>query len=143
MSSHKHYEPFRDHGPYPYVVDIEKATIRNTNFRTTLWTGDHLQLTLMSIPVGESIGLERHPNVDQFIRIEQGEGLTEMGVTRNNLNFKRFVRDDFAIFVPAGYWHNLTNTGDVPLKLYSIYAPPNHPFGTVHPTKADAMDESS
>lgn len=55
MSSQKHYEPFRDHGPYPYVVDIEKATIRNTNFRTTLWTGDHLQLTLMSIPVGESI----------------------------------------------------------------------------------------
>lgn len=78
-------------------------------------------------------------DVDQFLRIEQGQGITQMGRGRDNLSFKRNVEDDSAIFIPAGTWHNLTNTGNIPLRLYSIYAPPNHPFGTVHPTKADAM----
>lgn len=130
-----------DHGPNPYVVNINEATKQNNTFRTALWTGEHLQVTLMSLNVGEDIGLEAHPNVDQFLRIEQGQGLVQMGKTKDHLNFKRYVNDDFAIMVPAGTWHNLTNIGSVPLKLYSIYAPPNHPFGTVHPTKADAMAE--
>lgn len=128
-----------DHGPNPFVININEATKQNNTYRTALWTGNHLQTTLMSLNPGEDIGLEIHPNVDQFLRIEQGQGVTEMGKTHDNLNFRRNVYDDFAIFIPAGTWHNLTNTGNIPLKLYSIYAPPNHPFGTVHPTKAAAM----
>ena len=128
----------RDYGPEPFVVNIEEATKNNNNFRTALWTGNHLQVTLMSIPVGESIGLEVHPDNDQFLRLEQGEGLVQMGSTKNNLNFQKRVRDNFAFIVPAGTWHNLVNTGNVPIKLYSIYAPPHHPRGTIHKTKADA-----
>ena len=114
----------RDYGPEPFVMNINEVTKQNNNFRTALWTGNHLQVTLMSINVGESIGLEMHPDVDQFIRIEQGYGLVQMGNNKNNLNFERKVYDDFAIIIPAGKWHNLTNIGNVPIKLYSIYAPP-------------------
>lgn len=128
----------KDYGPKPFVVNIEEATKQNDAFRTALWTGSHLQLTLMSIDVGEDIGLEMHPNLDQFIRIEEGEGLVKMGYKKDNLNFQAKVYDDFAFIIPAGTWHNLINTGNKPIKLYSIYAPPQHPFGTVHETKADA-----
>lgn len=128
-----------DHGGEPYVVNIEEATTRNNTFRTAIWTGQHLQVTLMSINPGDDIGLERHPHVDQFLRIEGGQGLVQMGTTRENLTFRRRVSDNDAIMVPAGTWHNVINTGSSPLKLYTIYAPPNHPFGTVHRTKADAM----
>jgi mannose-6-phosphate isomerase-like protein (cupin superfamily) len=128
----------RDFGPGPFVVNIEDATQLNRNYRTVLWTGGHLQLTLMSLDVGEDIGLEIHPHLDQFIRIEQGQGLVMMGERRDELHFQRNVRDDYAIIIPAGTWHNLLNTGNKALKLYSIYAPPQHPPGTVHPTKADA-----
>lgn len=131
----------KDYGPQPYVVDIDRATKQNMNYRTTLWTGNHLQLTLMSIRVGEDIGLEVHPDTDQFIRVEEGQGVAKMGPTRNNLNFLRNVSDGYAIFVPAGTWHNVVNTGNVPLKLYSIYAPPHHPHGTVHATKEIAQEE--
>lgn len=131
----------RDYGPEPFVMNINEVTKQNNNFRTALWTGNHLQVTLMSINVGESIGLEMHPDVDQFIRIEQGYGLVQMGNNKNNLNFERKVYDDFAIIIPAGKWHNLTNIGNVPIKLYSIYAPPNHPKGTIHRTKADVEHE--
>ncbi|WP_037464825.1 cupin domain-containing protein [Shimazuella kribbensis] len=133
--------PIKDYGAKPYVVNINKVTKQNRTFRTALWTGDHLQVTLMSIRVGEDIGLEVHPNVDQFLRIEEGHGMVQMGNKKNNLYFKKRVHDDDAIMVPAGTWHNVINTGKKPLKLYSIYAPPNHPFGTVHKTKADAMHE--
>jgi len=127
-----------DYGPNPFVIDINKATLANDTFRTALWTGKHLQLTLMSIPVGEDIGLEVHPNVDQFLRIEGGNGVTMMGSSRDNLTFQQPVYNDSAIFIPAGTWHNVINTGSSPLKLYSIYAPPNHPYGTIHQTKAIA-----
>lgn len=132
--------PFKlkDYGPEPFVVDIEKATKRNNNFRTALWTGNHLQLTLMSINVGEEIGLEIHPDLDQFIRIEEGQGVVKMGDSKERLNFQQRVYDDFIFIIPAGKWHNLINTGNKPLKLYSIYAPPQHPRGTVHKTKAEA-----
>lgn len=133
--------PIRDYGPEPFVLNIEEMTRSNNTFRTALWTGEHLQLTLMSIPVGESIGLEIHPDTDQFLRIEQGEGLVQMGKDKNNLNFQRKVYDKFAFIVPAGTWHNLINIGNVPIKLYSIYAPPKHPRGTVHLTKSDAEHE--
>ncbi|PLR95779.1 cupin domain-containing protein [Bacillus sp. T33-2] len=129
----------KDYGTKPFVININEATKQNNTYRTAIWTGTHLQTTLMSIDVGDDIGSEMHPDVDQFLRIEQGQGIVQMGKSKNNLNFKRNVYDDSAIFIPAGTWHNLINTGNSPLKLYSIYAPPNHPFGTVHVSKADAM----
>ena len=128
----------KDYGQEPFVVDIEEATKQNNTFRTALWTGDNLQVTLMSIGVGEDIGLEVHPTVDQFIRIEEGQGLVTMGDNKNKLDFQEKVYDDYAIMIPAGKWHNVFNMGDEPLKLYTIYAPPEHPRGTVHETKADA-----
>lgn len=88
--------------------------------------------------LGNDIGLEVHPNVDQFLRIEEGQGLVKMGNSKDNLTFERRVSDNYAIIVPAGTWHNLINTGNTPIKLYTIYAPPEHPYGTVHRTKADA-----
>ena len=133
----------KDYGPSPLVINIEKATEVNDNFRTALWTGTHLQATLMSINVGEDIGFESHPNVDQFIRIEQGYGLVKMGPSKDNIQIQREVDDEFAIFIPAGTWHNLINRGNIPLKLYSIYAPPNHPKGTIHKTKSDAESEEN
>lgn len=129
---------FSDYGPEPFVINIDQATRQNNTFRTALWTGDHLQLTLMSLNPGEDIGLEIHPNIDQFLRVEQGQGLVRMGQSKDNLNFERRVGNGYAIFVPAGTWHNVINTGIIPLKLYSIYAPPQHPRGTVFWTKADA-----
>jgi mannose-6-phosphate isomerase-like protein (cupin superfamily) len=132
--------PFRgiiDQGPKPFVTNINEAVMLNTNFRTALWTGEYLQLTLMSIDVGGDIGLEMHPDVDQFLRLEQGYGLVKMGEDRNNLNYQQRVGKDYVIFIPAGTWHNLINTGNVPIKLYSIYAPPNHPHGTIHEKKED------
>lgn len=128
----------KDYGPSPFVVDIEKVTAANDTFRTALWTGDHLQLTLMSIPPKESIGLEMHNDIDQFIRVEDGKGLVMMGYQPDQLTFQQPVTDSDAFIIPAGTWHNVVNTGSTPLKLYSIYAPPKHPFGTVHETKADA-----
>ncbi|WP_243291016.1 cupin domain-containing protein [Bacillus sp. FJAT-47783] len=128
----------KDYGPHPFVVNIEEATKRNNTFRTALWTGEYLQVTLMSIKPGEDIGLERHPTVDQFIRIEEGHGVVQMGDRKQKLDFQEKVHDDDAIMIPAGKWHNVINTGNKPLKLYSIYAPPEHPRGTVHKTKADA-----
>lgn len=143
--NHKYWSSYegkielKDYGSKPFVVNIDEATKQNNTFRTALWTGRHLQVTLMSINVGEDIGLEMHPTVDQFLRIEQGQGLVQMGHSKNRLDFQKKVYDDDAILIPAGTWHNLTNTGNIRLKLYSIYAPPEHPFGTVHETKAIAM----
>ncbi|MFC0232232.1 cupin domain-containing protein [Bhargavaea ullalensis] len=132
--------PVTDYGGRPFVVNIENAAEQNDLFRTALWTGSHLQVTLMSIPPGEDIGLEVHPNTDQFLRLEDGEGLVQMGSSPDRLDYRMPVSDDDAIFVPAGTWHNLTNTGREPIRLYSIYAPPNHPFGTVHRTKSEAEE---
>lgn len=128
----------KDFGDAPFVININEVATQNNNFRTALWTGQYLQITLMNINVGECIGLEMHPNLDQFIRIEQGFGLVQMGDNKNKLNFERKVCHDYAIVIPAGKWHNITNIGNVQIKLYSIYAPPQHPKGTIHRTKKDA-----
>ncbi|MBS4539418.1 cupin domain-containing protein [Clostridium sp. D2Q-11] len=138
--SWEEYSNLMDYGPEPFVINIEKATKQNNNFRTALWTGTHLQLTLMSIDVGEDIGLEIHPDLDQFLRIEEGEGLVIMGDRKDNLDFQEKVYDDYIFIIPAGKWHNLINTGCKPIKLYSIYAPPQHPYGTVHRTKKEAEE---
>lgn len=127
-----------DHGPHPYVVNIEDATLANTNYRTTLWTGKHLQMTVMAIAPGDDIGLEVHEDHDQFLRVEQGRGRVQMGPAEDRLEFDEEVGDDWVILVPAGSWHNVTNIGDEPLKVYSIYAPPEHEHGTVHVTKAES-----
>ncbi|MDX8367739.1 cupin domain-containing protein [Cytobacillus sp. IB215665] len=129
----------RDYGANPFVLNINEATKQNNTYRTAIWTGKHFQVTLMSLNVSEDIGLEIHPNTDQFLRVEQGQGIVQMGKQREDLSFQKRIFDDSAIMIPAGMWHNVINTGNVPLKLYSIYAPPNHPFGTIHRTKADAM----
>lgn len=127
-----------DYGPQPAIVNIACATLQNPTFRTAFWTGTYLQLTLMCIPVCGEIGLECHPDTDQFLRLEQGQGVVKMGYSENNLCFQKCISKDDAIFIPAGTWHNIINTGRCPIKLYSIYAPPHHPRGTVHYTKADA-----
>ncbi len=135
------HSPFvlKDYGPKPFVVNIEAASKQNADYRLALWTGPHLQVTLMSIRPGEDIGLEVHPDTDQFLRLEQGQGVVKMGPDRDNLALeKRIVAND-AVVVPAGTWHNILNTGNVPLKLYTIYAPPHHPAGTVQKTKAEAQ----
>lgn len=131
-----------DYGPEPFVTNINNAARKNTNYRTALWTGEYLQLTLMSIPVCGEIGLEVHPETDQFLRIEGGNGLVLMGQEKNLLNYQRQVSEGNAVFVPAGTWHNIINTGNCPLKLYTVYAPPHHPHGTVQTTKAIADSEN-
>ena len=130
--------PMRDYGPEPLAMNIHRAATQNNHFRRTLWTGNHLQVTLMSLNAGEEIGLEIHPTIDQFLRIEEGEGLVQMGNREEQINFEKNVTEDDAIIVPAGKWHNVKNTGNRPLKVYSIYAPPAHPAGTIHRTAEEA-----
>lgn len=121
-----------------WVDDIERVTLDNDTFRTVVFTGTHTQLTVMRIAPGEDIGLESHPHLDQFLRIEQGKARVELGTTAERIEETHEVQDDWAFIVPAGVWHNVVNTGDEDLKLYSLYSPPEHPHGTVHRTKAEA-----
>lgn len=126
-----------DNGPAPFVANVVTATIENTNYRTTLWTGNNMQLTLMSIDPGHDIGLEVHDTHDQFLRIEQGLATVSMGPSKEQLQTWQASVSD-AVFVPSGSWHNLESVGQMPLKVYSIYAPPQHPHGTVHVTQQEA-----
>ena len=132
----------RDYGPEPFVFNINHAANMNRNFRTTLWTGRDMQLTLMSIPARSEIGVEMHEDVDQFIRIESGHAKVYMGSRESALREVGNVNESYAIIIPAGTWHNVVNIGRRPLKIYSIYAPPKHPRGTVHKTKADAKRDA-
>lgn len=133
-----------DIGPLPHAFDIEQATAHNQTYRTVAWTGRYLQVTLMTIPVGESIGLECHPETDQFLRIDAGRGRAIMGPAKDQLDFQQDVDDGWAVQVPAGTWHDVINMGDEPLRLYTVYAPAHHAPGVVQPTSTDAArDESS
>ena len=117
-----------------YVGPIEKATLDNSFFRRVLFTGKHSQLVVMCLQPNEEIGNEVHPNVDQFFRIEGGNARFVFNDKEEHL-----VGDGDAVVVPAGTYHNVTNTSSTkPLRLYTIYSPPNHPDGTVHKTKAEA-----
>ncbi len=117
-----------------FVENIETQTLENENFRKVLFTGSHCQLVVMSLLPQEEIGMEVHHNLDQFFRIDSGEGKVIMNGEENSFS------DGFAIVVPAGTEHNIINTSATEkLKLYTIYAPANHPVGTVHVTKAEAM----
>lgn len=128
----------KDVGPEPQSFDLETATLENTNYRTVAWSGKYLQLTLMSIPAGGDIGLEVHPETDQFIRLDGGRGRVQMGPAQDVLDVEYEVADGDAVFVPAGTWHNITTVGDEPMQLYAVYAPQHHAPGKVHRTKADA-----
>jgi mannose-6-phosphate isomerase-like protein (cupin superfamily) len=132
-----------DIGPRPNAFDIEAATRHSENYRVVAWTGRYLQVTLMTIPVGESIGLEAHPGTDQFLRVDTGSGKAVMGPAKDQMNFEQEVTDGWSIQVPAGTWHDIINTGDEPLRLYTIYAPSHHAVGTVQATRTDAERDTS
>lgn len=117
----------------PYIKNIEQEALGNDYFRKEVFTGKHLQMTVMSLLPGEDIGAEVHHDTDQFLRIEQGTGK----VIVDGQEYP--IEDDFAIIIPAGAAHNVINTGDVPMKLYSIYTPVEHPVGTIHKDKAEAV----
>lgn len=127
-----------DFGGKIFAADINRFACENSNFRSALWTGNNLQVTLMSIPAGCEIGAEIHQNLDQLLYIVSGCGLVMMGQNKASLNFREKISDSYAVIVPCGTWHNIVNTGNTPLKLFSVYAPPQHPFGTVHRTMEDA-----
>lgn len=115
-----------------FHINLEKATLENENFRKVLFTGKHSQLVLMTLQPGEEIGLETHHTHDQFIRVEAGEGSAVIGESTYPLS------DGVAIVIPSGTQHNVVNVGEMPLKLYTLYAPAEHPDGTIHRTKAEA-----
>ena len=130
---------YRDFGDDPFVFNIEDYTKGNDTYRTALWTGKYMQLTVMSILPGEDIGLEVHMDHDQFIRVEEGTGIVMMGDAEDELSYQKKIEDDFAVMIPAGKWHNVVNDSEKPLKLYSIYAPKEHNQGTVHKTREEAL----
>ena len=115
-----------------YHDDIEQQTRGNTDFRRVLYTSKHLQLVLMSLKPGEEIGAEVHPDNDQFFRVDSGSGVVTIDGTDSKIS------DGFAVVVAAGARHNIKNDGTDPLKLYTVYGPPDHKDKTVHKTKADA-----
>jgi mannose-6-phosphate isomerase-like protein (cupin superfamily) len=117
-----------------YIDDIEEKTLENSNFRKVLFTGKHMQLVVMCLKPGEDIGEEVHDHVDQFFRIEEGEAKVIIDGKEDT------VKEDMVAIVPAGALHNVINTGDADLKLYTIYTPPNHPDGTVHKDKEEAEE---
>jgi mannose-6-phosphate isomerase-like protein (cupin superfamily) len=121
-----------------WVGNVEEATLANTNFRTVVFTGANIQLTVMRLGPGEEIGVEMHDHLDQFLRIEQGSARVTFGPSADHVDEEHEVEDDWAVVVPGGTWHNVINTGAGDLKLYSIYAPPEHPPETVHRTKEEA-----
>ena len=117
-----------------FSTNIEAKTLENSNFRKVLYTAPHSQLVVMSIAPGEDIGMETHKDVDQFIRIEAGAGKAILNGEEHNLE------DGSAVVIPAGTQHNIVNSSrSKPLKLYTIYSPPEHPHGTIHKNKAEAI----
>jgi mannose-6-phosphate isomerase-like protein (cupin superfamily) len=131
-----------DIGPKPQTFDLEQATRANENYRTVAWSGRYLQVTLMSIPVGGDIGLEAHPETDQFLRLDAGRGRVQMGPSKDQLTFDKEVSDGWCILIPAGTWHNVSNTGDEPMQIYAIYAPAHHKPGKIHKTASDAASDT-
>ena len=123
------------------VVSIRKATLYNHFFRREMWTGEHLQITVMSIPVGGEVGWEIHEDLDQLLIVEQGSASVFMGKSEEDATFVGEATEGSGIIVPAHTYHNIINDGRIPLKMFSVYAPPKHPVGTLQRTKADADRE--
>ncbi|MGE4214106.1 MAG: cupin domain-containing protein [Anaerotignaceae bacterium] len=122
-----------DYGPEPFVTKIDWEAKQNNNYRTAFWTGENLQLMLMCVGEGQKTDLEIH-DTDHFVRIEEGQGIVETGDKRNNLDFRVRVSEGYAIMIPAGIWHTVSNIGNTKLRLYVIYAPPQYPHGTINET---------
>ena len=133
-----YHETSKDLGAKPQLLNIHNEVCRNTNFRAAIWTGENLQVTVMSIPVGGEVGLEFHEDVEQLLQIESGFARVYMGKSKNSVTCFGGADRNSLIIVPQKTWHNIVNVGHMPLKLYSVYAPPEHPFGTVHKTKLDS-----
>jgi mannose-6-phosphate isomerase-like protein (cupin superfamily) len=129
-----------DMGGEPWALDIEEATLNNKDYRVANWTGKYMQLVFMTLKPGEIIDLEKHDGHDQFIRIEAGDAQVLMGLSPDNLTYDQVVSDDWAIMIPAGYWHQIINTGDSDLKLYTLYGPPEHAKGTRNASYQDAKE---
>ncbi len=127
-----------DYGGGPALINVREAAKKNTAFRRALWTGEHLQLTVMCIPVGEDIGTEMHASLDQCLRVEEGTALVRSGSCRSAIKDDMRIGEGTAFFIPAGTYHNVINVGRVPLRLSSFYAPPNHARGTVHADREEA-----
>ena len=125
----------RDRGNEPIVFDIRKEAFMTPDFRTALWTGGNLQLTVMTIPKGEEIGVEMHESLDQLIGVISGAGEVSFGNRENYLAPPIPIDAHSVVLVPAGTYHNVKNVGNTPLKLYSVYAPKAHKFGTVEKSK--------
>ena len=132
----------QDIGPQPQSFDLESATRENTSYRAVVWSGRHLQVTLMSIPVGSDIGLEMHPGTDQFLRLDAGQGRVQIGPAKDQLTFEKEVSDGWCVLIPAGSWHNVTNIGQEPMQLYAVYAPAHHKPGKIHKTASDALADA-
>ena len=120
------------------LFNIHNEAICNQCFRKEIATSEYLQATVMSIPVGGEIGLEMHEDLDQFIKVESGCANVYMGNRKQNVKRIGKINADYAVIIPAGTWHNIINACTCPLKVYSIYAPPKHPVGTIHKTKLDS-----
>ena len=132
----------KDIGPEPQSFDLEEATRDNRNYRTVAWSGRYLQMTLMSIPPGSDIGLEVHPDTDQFLRLDAGRGRAQIGPAKDQLTFDREVSDGWCVLIPAGSWHNVTNIGDEPMQVYAIYAPAHHNPGNIDGTASDESEDT-
>lgn len=126
-----------EHGGEVYSFNVEKSAYKNDNFRESIWTGEHLQMTLMSIPCSHDIGIEIHHDTDQYIRVEHGYAYVLTGYDPKCLKNKKKLYQGDAIFIPAGTWHNVVNAGRCDLKLSSVYAPPHHPRCTVEKHRTD------
>ena len=131
-----------DIGPQPQSFDLEQATRDNDKYRTVAWSGRYLQVTLMSIPVGSDIGLEMHPETDQFLRLDAGRGRVQMGASRHELTFEKEVSDGWCVLIPAGTWHNVIDIGHEPMQVYAIYAPAHHKPGKIHETASAAAADT-
>ena len=123
------------------VVALAKATLYNRYFRKEMWTGEHLQITVMCIPVGGEVGKEIHEDLDQMLVVVQGSASVFMAKQDGELPFVGEANEGSGILVPARTYHNVINDGRIPLKMFSVYAPPKHPVGTLQPTKEDADRE--
>ena len=140
MYEYNEHPLLSDHGAQPFIINIDHSAKFNPYFRTAIWTGQFLQITLMSIPIGGDIGVEMHTNVDQIIRVESGCALVSIGKSADSIIRQRKIDSNYMVVIPAGTWHNIANAGSCPLKLSSIYSPPNHTFGTIDKTKPNEHD---
>ena len=130
--------PASDDNAGGMILNVAQLACTNVYYRQEIWTGTHMQMTVMSIPSGGEVGLELHADFDQLLLVERGVASVYMGETKQSVGFVGYANTDCAIVVPSGTWHNVINDQKCPLKLASVYAPPHHPVGTVQKTKFDS-----